>query len=156
MIKRLTLVLAMVLFAAPFAFNRAYTQDDTETESPTVEDALADLTWIEIDRIETTETDDGDLLAIYYVSREFNLVAYRAEMLELFRVVGTLDLDEAERVRLIPMADMGEGPQGIETATIDVATLLNFAVGETTRTDFLEEAVIAPLEHGDDDEQAPA
>lgn len=154
--ERLTLLLALVLLVAPLALNRTFSQD-TDT-LPTVEEALAALTWVEIDRVETTtNADDEPLLVVAYVSREFNLVAYRAEMLELFRVVGALDLGDAEQVRLIPMADMGDGPQGIETATIDVATLRDFAVGETTRTDFLEAAVIAPLEHGGDGtERAPA
>ena len=156
MYKYLTLLLSLVLLAAPLALNNILAQDD---DPPTVEDALAAFSWIDIDHIEMTETDDAEMmLEIYYVSREFNLVAYRAEMLEIFRVVGTLELGgDVELVRLVPMADMGSGPQGIEAATIDIATLLTYAVGETTRTTFLEEAVIAPLEHGDSEEdQSPA
>ncbi|MEO0565441.1 MAG: hypothetical protein AAF125_25260 [Chloroflexota bacterium] len=156
--KRLLPLLAMVIMAAPLALYSIVAQDDAP-ETPTVEDALAAFTWIDVDHIEMTETDDAEMmLAVYYVSREFNLVAYRSEMLEIFRVVGTLELgDDVDRVRLVPMADMGAGPQGIETATIDLDTLLTYATGETTRTDFLEVAVIAPLEHGDGEEQvAPA
>jgi hypothetical protein len=152
------LALGLVLLATPIAFNWTYSQDVTADETPTVEEALTALTWVEIDSVELDETADCEtMLVIRYVSREFNLVAYRAEMLEVFRAVGALALDEATQVRLIPMADMGTGPQGIETATIDVATLLTYAVGETTRTTFLEEAVIAPLEHGEGaEDQAPA
>ena len=152
--NRTLIVVTSVFFIALLALPLAYTQDD----APTLEDTLADIPWLAVDHIETTDNDDGEaVLVVAYISSELDMVAYRAEMLEIFRVIGTQALDEVDHVELISMAEMGSGIQSIESATIDVETLSAYAVGEMTRTDFLEAAVIAPLEHGDgDNPQAPA
>jgi hypothetical protein len=148
--QRFILLFALLLLVVPFAVYNAQTTPSPDADTAAAE--LGGIPWLALDRAEIGENDEGDpVFMVYYISNEFDMVAYRAEMLEVFRQVGTLSVALPATVTLIPVADMGFGLEGIEAATIDTATLQDFAKGDMTRTAFLEQLDIEPLEHGSSD-----
>jgi hypothetical protein len=152
---QLMLMVAVLSLAIPFAHNAA----QAPSEAPAPEEVIASIPWITLESVELVETEDDEtVFTVSYVATEYDMVAYRAEMLEIFRVVGQVVPDEATAVTLIPMIDIGVGLQGIEAATIEADALPDYLSGDLTRTMLLETMTSTPLEHGSGGavEQAPA
>lgn len=147
------MLLPVVLMAAVSAPMSA---DDVWLEE--VENALADVSWLTVHevRLDTPADDDTELI-VYYVTRETDMLAYRAEMLEVFRVLGALDMpNEDMTLSIAPMVDMGDGIEAIEAGGMLASVVRDFANGDLTRTAFLDDLTFTPLEHQSRSSSDPA
>ncbi|MEM6528075.1 MAG: hypothetical protein AAF653_07250 [Chloroflexota bacterium] len=123
-------------------------------DAPTEIAAALDVPWLALDDVQTIAIEGDDVLLVMYRTRELDPVAYRAEMIEIFRLVGQTGTD-AERVSLLPQVTVGEAVEGLELATAATADIVQMATGDMTRSDFLETIETTPLEHGQREPQEP-
>jgi hypothetical protein len=144
----------------PFAINLAQSPVDASgvAEASDIETLLEEVEWLQLERTTTLDAEGVNTLTVYYITREIDMVAYRAEMLEVFRVIGATPMEEDfDAIAIIPMADMGSGLDSIEAAIADAADVQPFAEGDISRTAFLESITLTPMEHFDNvaEELAP-
>ncbi|MEO0562649.1 MAG: hypothetical protein AAF125_11065 [Chloroflexota bacterium] len=142
----------LFLVVLPFTVTAQETPADLSVE-------LAAYPWLDIRDVMTEADEDGTATyTVFYISREFDMVAYRSEMLELLRVLGTLDIETDATVRVVSMAKMGDGKLfGVEIASAPAQLLTDYAVGDVTRTALLSEISITVMEHGaEDPNESPA
>ncbi|MEO1665157.1 MAG: hypothetical protein AAFU54_10995 [Chloroflexota bacterium] len=145
---RLLLAAAIIMVAAVAG---VMAKDDPTTDIA----AALDVAWLQVDDVQTVPIDGNDVLLVMYRTRELDPVAYRAEMIEIFRVVGQTGT-VAERVSLVPQVDMGDTIEGLELATASTADIVQMATGSMTRTDFLKTIETVPLDHSRREPQEPA
>lgn len=153
MLKRI-LLLGVLMAGVVAVVPRVLTANDDEALAA-VEAALA-VDWLELRTVEMTETEDEPILTVYYVTRELDEIAYRAEMIEIFRLVGAADAPANMDIAIVPQIEMGEQTQGLEMATVSLRWVQQLAAGDVTRTDFIDELQISPLEHFRSEAQNPA
>jgi hypothetical protein len=151
--KRIVFIgLLLVALAVPLAAGHLLA-DDRITD---IEAAL-DVPWLALLGVSMEETEGATVVTVAYMTQEVNPVAYRAEMIEVYRLVASIDdPNETVTIALAPHVNMGDSVQGIELATVSMASVLDMATGDITRTTFLDEIEITPLEHSQQQEQNPA
>lgn len=155
MTKRLywLVFVAAIAVAAPIALLGA--QEAPEDAVALIE-AQLEHDWLALNDVTMEEVDGETVYTVRYNTRELNMVAYRSEMLEVFRLVGEVDVLADAEVVLIPQIEVNGINEGLEAATISAASTRALANGEMTRSDFLESVDTAPLEHHQRGEQSPA
>jgi hypothetical protein len=144
---------AALAVAAPIALLGA--QDAPEDVLEGIE-AQLEHDWLALDSVEMDEVDGDTVYTVRYDTREINMVAYRSEMLEVFRLVGEVEALDDGDVVLIPQIDVGGTTEGVEAATASAGSVRSLAQGDMTRSDFLDIVDIAPLEHHSSGRQSPA
>ncbi len=149
-------VIALGVIFVPAALNAnddALVSEITET---------LDVPWLELDTVEIMEVEGDPVVTIAYMTREFDQTAYRAEMIEIFRLVGGIEERTAADIALIPQIEMGETAngepliEGLEMATAAMRDVQRLTTGDMTRTVFLDAVDFSPLEHFGRQAQNPA
>jgi hypothetical protein len=149
----------VVIFAVLFAQHTAATDTRHNEIASQIQDALAPLTWLELRNVQAARVDsETPTLVVFYQTRETAPVAYRAEMLEVFRAIGGIELPDGVfiQVGIVPEVDMGLEIESLEMATISTDDMIDFARGDITRTDFLDSLSFTPMEHFNTEPQNPA
>lgn len=152
-VKRWIIVLLLVSLALGGLLSAG---DNSDDEALLLEDSLValfdGLPWL---RDLVSVSLDDDALTVIYLTNETGLTAYRAEILEMYRMIGErlaeYDGDETLPTRIILEPSVTPS-SGIETITIDLITVLGLADGTLTRTAFLNDLEIEPGPHQIPDE----
>lgn len=124
-------------------------QTESRSTEAAVQAALGSATWLELDSIEMSETDEGSpMMSITYLTREMGDNGFRAEMIEIYRLVGSVGWDaENAEVTLVSTIEFEDRQMGLLAVTATVEDVRALATGSMTRTDFLDVLQEAPLEH---------
>jgi hypothetical protein len=105
--------------------------------------AVEAVPGIQLDYLEA----ESDTLLAAYITREYDEIGYRAEILDVYRALGAALADTdlpVARLTLITRITTGDD---LEQISSDASRVLALAAAEITRSQFLEALEITPLEH---------